>query len=77
MTTFTTRAKEVAARKMWPGLYDVDYIEIFDEISPGWKRAKIHWIYGAKDYPDIVYELPGRIFVRGWDYTGAINKKKR
>lgn len=54
------------------------FIKTLDELSPGWKRARVTWIVGAQDatglWSDSVYELPGNISVRGWDMTGAIHK---
>lgn len=78
----TTRKKEIASRRKWPWLYnkETDCVQKFDAIAPGWKRAYVHEIIGAQDSkgmsPDLVYELPGRIFVRGWDYTGAITRRE-
>lgn len=53
--------------------------QIYDELVPKWKACTTHHI-GFADLAnpsvlslDIVTELPGRIFVRGWDETGVIH----
>lgn len=55
-------------------------VAALDAIAPGWKSVAVYSIFVAEtaDPPywgcDNIYELPGRIFVRGWDTSGAINK---
>jgi hypothetical protein len=53
--------------------WSMKIVPALDKLSPGWKRVKVHWIMGRSDSPDLLYELKGRVFLRGWDYTGAIN----
>jgi len=71
-----TRKRELAWRRKLPWLSDT--IAEMDAVSPGWKRAWQHEIVGRVERNgysmDLVYELPGRVFIRGWDMTGAINR---
>ncbi len=50
-------------------------VEVFDELSPGWKTCLENQITFDDNMADIVTELPGRIFIRGWDQTGAIHSE--
>jgi len=68
----TTRAYEVVNDQLFEG----GIVPVLDEICPGWDKAIVHWIDGAQDRPDLVYEI-GDVFVRGWDLTGAINRAKK
>jgi len=55
-----------------------DETKTLDDLCPGWEWVGLHTIIGRKEAtgqsPDIVYELPNGIFVRGWDMTGAISR---
>lgn len=58
-----------------------DETRSYDRLSPGWRRARYHTVVLGKPGPngtnvDLVTELPGRVFVRGWDATGAITRKR-
>lgn len=77
-TTAESRANLTRAAKLWPSLCK-DRLDAFDSIAPGWKVVKEHWVgfdIGDKDLlaSDIIFELPGGVFIRGWDYSGYINK---
>lgn len=73
------RAKMLRAARKWPKLGIRDYLELFDQLAPGWKRCRATYIAGRTDgtgfLMDIVWELPGRISVRSWDESGVINRK--
>jgi hypothetical protein len=78
------RAKTLAFARKLPGYLAKgtrEGVALFDSLSPGWKRARRTEIVGREERrghsPDLVYELPGRIIIRGWDMTGAINRERR
>ena len=80
---YDTRKKMVAVHHDWPALKTDEIIDALDELAPGWRRVRTTEIAGrvgrlanGTKYtsPDIDHELPGRISVRGWDITGAINR---
>lgn len=66
----TTRKSELVS----DGLFDMfePLVPALDSACPGWKTAIVHDLDGV----DLVYEI-GDVFIRGWDMTGAINRKKR
>lgn len=83
-TSYVTRKRMVAFVRKYRRSHsylaqtEAALIRVFDRLAPGWKRVKLHFIT-IENAPynngncDIVHELPGGLFLRGWDYTGAIN----
>lgn len=70
-----TREQELLAESFYFKIYKKDYslVEAMDVLCPGWKTHEYEFIEEDGGM-DIIY-LVGDIWFRGWDLTGAINKR--